>query len=226
MNTIVLPLGTADDKSKDESLNLFRQRGEPKDYPPETELFRQGQPIRDVCLIERGLVKFTCAGKKGREVVVMLRSPGDLLGVAAVISNLAPHMTASTLTECQISCISAGVFLNLLDTDIEFSRYIQKTGYRQYYEQMGRMAQLATASARTRLARLLLQLVPESGDKSEKEIRLDLQMSKANRARVLAMSPEHLSRMFTELEEMGIIRRGSKGLIYVRNLALLSQEAE
>ena len=226
MNSTSLNEDADNGGSIDELLHFFRQQGELKDCPPETELFQRGQAIRDVCLIERGLVKFTRIGKQGREMMVALRSPGNLLGAAAVISRRAPQVTGETLTECRLYSLPVTAFLHLVHTDIEFSRCVLQAISRQFYKQTAQLARLGTVSARSRLAHLLLQSVPESGYKSEKEIRLDLQMSKANRARVLAMSPEHLSRMFTELEEMGIIRRGSKGLIYVRNLALLSQEAE
>lgn len=225
MNPTSLNEDATNGGSSDEFLHLFRQQGELKDCPPETELFQQGQAIREVCLIERGLVKFTRIGKQGRGMMVALRSPGDLLGAAAVVSRRAPQVTGRTLTECQIYCLSAEVFQSLVDADAEFSRYILQAISRQLYEQTGRLAQLGTASARARLAHLLLQLVPESGHKSEEEIRLELPMSKVDLASMLAITPAHLSRKFGELEKMGIIRRG-KDWVFVRNLALLSQEAE
>jgi CRP/FNR family transcriptional regulator len=212
-------------RSTAELLHFFRQRGELKDYSPETELFHRGQAIREIHLIERGLVKFTRAGKLGHEMVVMLRSSGDLLGAAAIVSHRIPQVTGRTLTECQIYSLSTKVFQDLVEVNIEFSRSILQAISRQLYEQTERLAQLGTSSARARLAHLLLQLIPESGYKSKEEIRLELPISKVDIAGLLAITPEHLSRKFGELEEMGIIRR-SKGWVYVRNLALLSQESE
>ena len=147
-------------ESTDELLHRFRQQGELKDCPPETELFQRGQAIRDVYLIERGLVKFTRIGKQGREMMVALRLPGNLLGAAAVISRRAPQVTGRTLTECRLYSLPVAAFLHLVHTDIEFSRSILQAVSRQFYEQTNRLAQLGTASARPRLAHLLLQLVP------------------------------------------------------------------
>ncbi|MDQ3012311.1 MAG: Crp/Fnr family transcriptional regulator [Acidobacteriota bacterium] len=225
MNATALSSDTARGKSKEEFLNLFRQRGELKDHPPKTELFRQGQPIRNICLIERGLVKFTCAGKQGREMVVALRAAGSLLGAAATVSNCLPWMTASTLTECQIYCLSAEAFLRLVENDFDFSLSILRAISRQLYEQTNWLALLGTASARARQAHLLLQLVPESAYQQQGEIRLNLPMSKADLARMLAITPQHFSSKLRELEEMNILRRG-KGWIYVRDLTALIHEAE
>lgn len=225
MNTAVFSSDVIMGKSNDESLNLFRQQGELKDYPPKTELFRQGQPIRNICLIERGLIKFTRASKQGREMVVALRSPGSLLGAAAAVSNVIPQVTGSTLTECQIYCLSAEAFLHLVETDTEFSLSILQTVSYQFYEQTSWLALLGTASARSRVAHLLLQLVPQPADQQSGEIRLHLPMDKADLAKMLAMTPQHFSSKLRELEEVNVIRR-SKGWIYVRDLAALTREAE
>ena len=226
MNSTSLNEDAGNSRPIDELLHFFRQQGELKDCPPETELFQRGEAIRDVCLIERGLVKFTRIGKQGREMMVALRLPGNLLGAAAVISRRAPQVTGETLTECRLYSLPVTAFLQLVHTDIEFSRCVLQVISRQFYKQTAQLARLGTVSARSRLAHLLLQSVPDSAYQQEGEIRLQLlPMDNADLAKMMAVTPEYFSSKLRELEKMNIIRRG-KGWIYVRDLAMLIREAE
>lgn len=206
-------------------MRLFHQRGELKDQPPGTELFTQGHPIRHIYLIERGVVKLTHTDMAGHEMIVVLRPSGRMLGATSVILDNPAPASAVTLTACQVRCLSAEVFSSLLENDIEFLHQVLHAISQNSYEQTIHLSQLGTVSARSRLAYLLLQFIPDSAQDQGGEIRLKLPVTKADLARLLAISPEHLSRKLGELEKMGIIRR-SKGWIYVRSLERLAQEAE
>ncbi len=224
MSTKLLNKGAASSPGND-FLSLFRQAGKLEHCLPGTELFRQEQSIRDIYLIESGAVKFTRATNRGREMLVTLRSEGDLLGAASVISHNLSSVTATTVTECRIRRLSTEAFLKLEETDREFSRALLRAISRQFYQQTARLAWLGTSKSLARVAHLLLQLVPESASKQAGEARLQLPMKHVDLAKMLAMSPEHFSRMLSKLEEMGIIRR-SKGWICVRDLKRLAEEAD
>ncbi|MCI0389265.1 MAG: Crp/Fnr family transcriptional regulator [Acidobacteria bacterium] len=216
---------TVDSRSSDEILSLFRQRGRLIDCPPGIELFRQGHAIHDVCLLERGLIKLTHANKDGNEFVIDLRLPGRMLGAATVISRNLALVTGMTLTDCRIHSLSAEAFLNVVETDIEFSQHVLRVISQQFYEQVVNLAELGSIPARSRLARILLKFIPEPAYKLGEEIRLQLPVSKADLAGLLAIAPSYFSRLLGKLEEKGVIRR-SKGWIYVRSIDLLRQEAE
>ncbi|MDQ3013142.1 MAG: Crp/Fnr family transcriptional regulator [Acidobacteriota bacterium] len=225
MSMIPEPEDAAGSSLDDKFPSLFRQHAELKDYLPETELFRQGRLISAIWLIERGIVKFTRTHSQGREMIVALRLPGKLLGAASVISHSPSAVTAATLTECRLYHLSAEVFLNLVETNTEFARYLLRTISRQFYEQSANLARLGTSPALARVAHLLLQLVPESAYKQGGEIRLELPAKHAVLAKTLAIRHEYFSRLLGKLNKMGIIR-SSKGWIYVRDLKRLAQQAE
>lgn len=224
MNTTLVPASISNNSVNEELLNLFHRHGELKERSPGAELFRQNHSISDACLIERGLVKLMHTNQQGREVIIALRWPIRMLGVMAIISTRPAPTSAVTLTSCLMRCISTDSFLGLLQTDSEFSNCILRAISQDFYEQTLNQVQLSTANSRERLSRFLLQLIPVSAQEQEGELRLQLPIPKGDLAKLLAITPEHLSRVLAELEKRGAIRR-SKGWIYVTSIALLSHEA-
>lgn len=203
---------------------LFHGSGKLQTYLPETELFSQGEMIRDVYLIEAGWVRLTQTDHEGREAVVTFRSQGKLLGVAALISQKPLRVSAITLNECRMYRLSAARFLKQVNNDLELSRALNHTLGQQYYDLADDLARLATHSARARLADLLLQFVPEATPTSTGELRLSLPFKQATMASWLAIAPETLSRELKKLEQDGVIRRGN-GWVFVTNLERLTREA-
>lgn len=209
--------------SSNKFLDSFPRRGELKDFPPDEELFRQGHPIRSICLLKDGLINLTYTNPQGQEMTTELRRAESILGAATVIAQRPAPVTAITFAPCRVYCLATEVFLMLVNTDAEFARAVLEVVSRQSYQQTLRYVSLATSSARARLAQTLLQFVPSAVPPGE--LRLDLPGRRADLAKLLAIRPEHLSRQLGALEKAGVIRRG-KGWIYVRSLEQLRREAE
>ena len=76
---------------------------------------------------------------------------------------------------------------------------------------------LGCASARERLRGFLSRLVPDickpSGSKHQVKIHLPLKHKEI--AQILAVTPEHLSRLLKEFEQDGFIKREKDGLILI-----------
>ncbi len=129
-------------------MKLFRDLGELQAYPPEMELFSQGDMIRDVYLIEAGWVRLTHTDHEGREVVVTFRSPGKLLGVAALDTQKPLRVSAITVNECRMYRLSATRFLEQVNKDLELSRCLRRTLAQQFYDLADDLGRLATLSTR------------------------------------------------------------------------------
>lgn len=93
-------------------------------FSPETQLLQQDWPINEVFLIEAGQVKLTRTESSGNEMITGLRSAGKLLGAASALAKTSSPMTVITLTQCEVYRLSAGKFLSLMETNVDFSRYV------------------------------------------------------------------------------------------------------
>lgn len=133
-------------------------------------------------------------------------------------------MTATTLTRCELYRMPAEAFLRLVETSAELSLYLAQMLGQQYYDLVYRYAQIKTP-ARSRVAALLLQCVPESGRSKDTDIRLELPASRHDLTGLAMITPEHFSRMLHELKSDGVISERN-GWLIVSSLERLVQESE
>ncbi len=195
-------------------------------YPAGIGLFKQGMMPFEVYLIEAGLVKLTHNEGNGKELVVGLRTPNWIVGAAAVILNAKHGFSAETLTGCQIRCIPAPFFLNLLHNDTEFAWHFQQVQSHELFDQLSQLVGIGCRSARHRLEQLLSQLISSLGLKAgEIKIQLQLPLKHRELAELIAVTPEHLSRLLKKMQLEGIVQR-DKGWIHIPDVRRLRSQLD
>lgn len=200
-------------QSKDTFASLFSEEwiefsdiAPPQIYPDTTELFCQDSPAREVYIINRGLVKLMRLEQEGHGLIVGLRFPGWILGSAAVIMSRPHPITAVTLTKCQLCRVPSETFLHLLRTDSQLSWHLLQMLSREVVEQSARVAQLGCLTASYRFKQLLWQLITALGlHQAHTTIRLQLPLKHREIADLIAVTPEHLSRILKKMQDNGII---------------------
>jgi CRP/FNR family transcriptional regulator, cyclic AMP receptor protein len=177
------------------------------EFPPSTSLFIQGATPKEVFYVERGMVKLLRMNENGQELAIGLPSQGSLLGAASVIVREPYPFTAITVTSCALSRIPADLFLRLAKSDEEFCWYLHEVHSREVHRQASQLAALRYLSARQRFERLLLQFlssIPAHERQTSMKIRLPLRRWEI--AQLLAIRPEHLSRVLQQIKQEGILR--------------------
>jgi len=183
------------------------------------QLFGQGEPAGDVYLIRRGAIKLVWTDIEGRETIVGLRWPGSFLGLPAIIAGLPNPATAVTLAPSTVEQISGGLFLQMLRADALLAMRVHEAQSREIVEQMLDLGELAIVSAKMRFISLLQRLTCSvSSQVCLPDGRLRLPLKKKELAALLAVTPEHLSRMLNELASEGVIAVNRQWII-IRNLS-------
>ena|SRR5215216_6348537 len=189
-------------------------------YPPAIELFKQGGPAQDIYIVEHGLVKLVRLSSQGRDLIVGLRSPGWVVGIASVILQKPYPASALSLTYCHLRRIPAAILIELLQSNIQLSWYFHLLQSREIFDQIGHQVGLGFLSARQRLEQLLWRLIyaqklssPQK-DELKKEARLNLPLKNNEIADLIAVTPEHLSRVMRQMQQEGVLRR-EKGWIII-----------
>jgi CRP-like cAMP-binding protein len=90
-------------------LALGRDRG----HPASSILFFEGDEAHDVLVVRSGALK-VARTVDGREVVLDVLGPGDLLGELSAVDGRPRSATASALTPTEVTCIPVGAFLEFL----------------------------------------------------------------------------------------------------------------
>jgi CRP-like cAMP-binding protein len=192
-----------------------------KNIPGSKTLFHQDVTAQSVILIESGWIKLVRLEEVGQEQIIALYPSGSLLGVEPLISNQQHYARAITLVNCKIYSIPAQVFLNWVKTDTRFSWQLPRALSRRIIARDISSAQSRGVASRLRLEQLLWQLLYIQNLSSEngnnewwfRESKLFVPLQRQELARMISITPEHLSRLFKKMEKDGVIRRDKEWVI-------------
>lgn len=195
-------------------------------YQSHTEIFRQDTAASAVYFIEKGSVKMTWMDEEGNEVIAGLRHKHWIVGAPAVLLEKPYSFTVTTLTQCFLRCISAQDFLYLVRTNMEFAQHLIRLLSKAVFNHGKSLVMMGCTSAKERLKALLCRFIPDMDLQTALEGRLKVHMPLKNKelAQILAITPEHLSRLLKDLEQEHFIKRGKNDLVllnpgYCRRLA-------
>ena len=188
--------------------------GPPQNYPAHTEILKQGSPSSAVYFIEKGSVKLTWIDEEGHEVIAGLRHKHWIVGAPPVLLGRPYSFTVTTLTPSVLRCISAQDFLRLVETNREFSQHLIRLLSQAIFNHSRSLVIMGCTSAKERLKDLLCKFIPDKDQQAElHDLKIHLPLKNKELAQILAVTPEHLSRLLKELEEEHFIRREKDGLI-------------
>lgn len=198
----------------------------PQEYPAGVELFKQeGQP-RDVYMIESGLIKLASVEQNDREILIGLRAPKWIVGAAPVIINQKYAFSALTLTNCRLRRIPNEAFLRLLRNDHEFAWFFHQMQSYELHEHVTQLMESGCFSARDKLEHLLSQILSALAPAgSDENVRLKLPLKHKELAKLLGITPEHLSRVFRGMQKEGVVLK-EKGWICIADVRRLRDSAD
>lgn len=217
-------LGTLGSEEGHELTSWLSLLPAPQLYPVGTVLIQQGCEPGDIFFMEDGLAKLVRIDGNGREQILGLRGPGWFLGAAFVMVGRSHPASVVAVTPCTVRRLSREAFLEMMATQPGLSWHVHRMHSREVLSQFHHMADLGIKTARQRLERVLRRLVavtaPNGGDK---DVRLLSPLKRWELASLIAVTPEHLSRLLRRLRDDGVIRV-HKGWIVIPDLHRLGSD--
>lgn len=190
--------------------------------PPLFEIFSQGESPHTVCLICYGLVKLTRTEFDGRRTIVGLRRTGWLLGADAILQGLSYASTAETVTRSKLCFVPRDQFQQAMKTDARFSEWVSVMLSREVYASTVFISEQSCLSGRKRLEKFLLETIQHQRDlDTKKAVKILIPLKKWEMAQLLALTPEYLCRLLSQMENEGIILRKKGWLILAEPSRLL-----
>ncbi len=169
-------------------------------------LFNEGAPSLATHCIRTGLVKVTKLGPGGEEQIIrVLRSP-DLVGYRAVLAGEPYGATAEALEETTVCTIPAQVFLALIRGSPEFAIDVLAMVARELRLSEEALIDLRRKSVRQRLLGVLLLLSEARSEELPRQRPHLVRLARRDLARIIATSPESVSRALRRLAVENSIR--------------------
>jgi CRP/FNR family cyclic AMP-dependent transcriptional regulator len=182
---------------------LFRRFG--REFPAGTVLFRDGEPGREMFVIQRGRVEITVRAGAVRKLLSTL-GPGEFFGEMSILNGAPRSASATCVEDCRLLVLDARTFEAMIRQSSEVAaRMIQKLAAR-LAEADRQIETLMLRDARARVIHYVATTVERSGTR-----RLDGLVPDEVATR-LDLTPAQVSEVLTALERAGLVAADAKGL--------------
>ena len=167
-------------------------------------IFEEGASPRALYCVHSGKVKLHQNDAEGREQIIRLVRPGDMIGHRALLSETAFSASATALEASVICVIPGDAFMKRLYENQDLNRRMIKLLAANLAESDRRIAEMAYKPVRERTAEALLLLIQTYGDPSSSEP-FSFRLSRSDLAALVGTAKETLVRVLSEFKEKGAI---------------------
>jgi CRP-like cAMP-binding protein len=194
---------------------LFQRFG--KEFPKGTVLFREGEPGKEMYVLQSGKVQIS---KKVRDVekVLAILGPGEFFGEMAIISNKPRNASAAVEEDVRVLMIDPKTFEAMIRGNSEIAvRMIKKLAER-LSDADAQIENLLLSDPSSRIVHHMLQQCQTRGRAGEEGIEIDFPVR--DLPRELAVGEPAIRYMLSRLERSGLIET-SGDRVTVRDTARL-----
>jgi CRP/FNR family cyclic AMP-dependent transcriptional regulator len=188
----------------------LRASGRERHYDANVALFHEGDDGGSVIVLLAGRAKLTVPSSSGREVIVAVRGPGDLLGELAALVEAPRSATVATIEPVDALIMAGSAFASFLERNSRVALVILRmVAERLLYADL-QQAQFATHDVVGRVAHRLVELTERFGVESEEGIVLDVPLSQEELAGWTGASREAVNKALQVLRSLHMIETGRR----------------
>jgi CRP/FNR family transcriptional regulator, cyclic AMP receptor protein len=202
-----------------EETDDLQTSGRRRSYPARVTIFHEGDDAGPVVVLLSGRAKVGTVSGAGREAIVAVRGPGDLLGELSAIDGGPRSATVTTLEPVEALLVPGSAFAALLERRPRIALVILRTvaGRLRYAD--SQQAQFATHDVVGRVAQRLVEMGDRFGSAHDGRIDIVLPLTQEELAAWTGASREAVSKALLVLRRLRIVETGR------RRITLLDPEA-
>jgi CRP/FNR family transcriptional regulator, nitrogen oxide reductase regulator len=174
-------------------------------------LFTQGQPVRNLILLESGSVKSTQLSSAGNEVLMWMSGSGEPVNVNAEPIACSHTCSARAMEQCRALVWEYQRLQALLNEYPQLRKNISRILAGRLQELEERFREVATERVAKRLALILLRLLKHIGKPSTEGIQLSL--TREELAQMTGTTLFTISRTLSRWAEQGLVQPQREGVV-------------
>jgi CRP-like cAMP-binding protein len=174
-------------------------------------LFTQGQPVRNLILLESGSVKSTQLSAAGNEVLMWMSGSGEAVNVTAEPAACNHTCSARAMEQCRTLVWEYQRLQALLNEYPQLRKNISRILAGRLAELEERFREVATERVAKRLALILLRLLKRVGKPSKQGIQVSL--TREELAQMTGTTLFTISRTLSHWAELGFVQPRREGLV-------------
>jgi CRP-like cAMP-binding protein len=181
----------------------------------DTTVFHEGDPSDQIFVVVNGRVKIVTTSSDGKEFILSVLGAGQVFGEMGLLEEAPRSASVSTLTDVELLVIKHDDFDHLLKTSPGISRKLMAILSRRLRRANSKMESLAYMDVAGRLARYLLDMALDHGNRLGNGWVVVRRPTHSDIAHSIGTSRETVSRLINEFEEgFGLVNKGK--FTYIR----------
>ncbi|MCC6603917.1 MAG: Crp/Fnr family transcriptional regulator [Anaerolineae bacterium] len=206
-------------------LRTIQQHAALVKVPRRSFFFHQGEAATTFYLIREGQVRLSQVNPEGKQVIIHLFGPGDVLAVIVVLSNAPYPLSAEAITDCVAWAWSRETAVHLMEQCPRLAINGMEMVARRFQELQNRYRELSTERVEQRVARALIRLIQQRNGSQEQKPYPLLSLTRQDLAEMTGTTLYTVSRICSSWEQQGLLEAGREQL-HVHNLEELSNIAD
>ncbi len=186
-------------------LEALARQAHPRHYRAGTTIFHREDPGSTLHVIRKGRVKLTLASPEGREVTVGLLGPGDFFGELALLDGGPRSASVVALEPVETLTIDRGPFLDTLESHPEVAGALLAVLGERLRNTDELIQDILFLDLPARLAKRLLDLAEDHGQRVEEVVRIDVRLNQSELAGIVGSTRESVTVRLNALRRAGII---------------------
>lgn len=206
----------------DEQLARFKDVVITSPYNKRGVIFLEGAPCPGFYVVKSGRVKLVRTSRDGKEQIIKILQPGEILGMEVFYDGKRYANTAVAMEDSELCFIEKGVFFRILGEYPTISRKIIIALSKELNDAYEKIGHMGLKTAREKLAHLLHTLAKDYGVKDNGKVRLNLNLSRLEIAELLGITQETSIRLLKAFKEEGLLEIKRKEII-IRSMERLKE---
>jgi CRP-like cAMP-binding protein len=195
-------------------------------FARDSVLMFQNEPDDRIMVLLDGRVKVTRTDEHGRDLLLSIRDPGDVLGELAFIDGQSRVASVTSLDPVQALVMPAAVFRRHLETTPRVAVVLLEIVARRFRDATVQRSQLGTLDTMARLATRIVELAERYGVSSpEGQSVVEMPISREDMATWTGASRAGLADALRRLRELGWVQTEGRRLVVLDIDALRARAA-
>lgn len=209
----------------DSQLDAFKDVVIISSYKKREVVYLDGDDCSGLYIIRTGRLKLVRSSSTGKEQIINILNPGDLLGFEVFYEGRVYKNTAVAMEDTELCYIEKNAFFKILEREPDISKKLIISLGKELNHAYERIGNLGLLNAKEKLGHLLYTLANEYGVKSDGGVTLNLTLSRLEIAELLGITQETSIRLLKSFKEDGILEIRRKEIV-IKSMSRLKEFSE
>jgi CRP/FNR family cyclic AMP-dependent transcriptional regulator len=173
---------------------------------PREELCHKGDEGSQVYIIVRGRLRVSATSAEGSDVQFNLMNPGEVCGDLALFTGGERSATMSAFDECEVLGLDRREFLPFLRRNPDAAIQLLEVLAERLVRLTERMEDTLFLALPQRLAKRLLALADEYGERDDATVRIEMRLSQSELGTMVGTSRESVNKQMRAWQSGGLVK--------------------